>query len=95
MFNKYFNNRFSKNVFNKLSFFKSSFFKISFLIFVFSFFINTNISKADTTTILYNIETNSYSETETCGNQYGSNIDVNLISNLNSDSLVTNIYLER
>ena len=85
MFNKFFNNSFSKNVFNK----------ISFLIFVFSFFININISKADTTTILYSIETNSYSETETCGNQYGSSIDVNLISNLNSDSLVTNIYLER
>ena len=85
MFNKIFNS----------SFFKKGFFKIRFLIFVFSFFINTNISKADTTTILYNIETNSYSETETCGNQYGSNIDVNLISNLNSDSLITNIYLER
>ena len=85
MFNKFF----------RIGFFKSSFFKISFLIFVFSFFINTNISNADTTTILYNIENNSYSATEGCGNQYGSNINVNLISNLNSDSLVTNIYLER
>ena len=33
-------------MFNK--FFKSGFFKISFLIFVFSFFINTNITKANT-----------------------------------------------
>ena len=33
------------------SFFKSSFLKISFLIFVFSFFINTNITKADTATL--------------------------------------------
>ena len=33
-------------MFNK--FFNNSFFKISFLIFVFSFFINTNISKANT-----------------------------------------------
>ena len=38
MFNKIFNS----------SFFKKGFFKISFLIFVFSFFINTNITKADT-----------------------------------------------
>ena len=45
MFNKFFNN----------SFFKSSFFKISFLIFVFSFFINTNITKAETYITLHNL----------------------------------------
>ena len=45
MFNKFFNN----------SFFKSSFLKISFLIFVFSFFINTNITKAETYITLHNL----------------------------------------
>ena len=55
MFNKIFNSSFSKNVFNKISFFISSFFKISFLIFVFSFFININITKAETYITLHNL----------------------------------------
>ena len=43
MFNKFFKSSFFKNVF-----FKKGFYKICFLIFVFSFFINTNITKANT-----------------------------------------------
>ena len=42
-------------MFNKISFFKSIFFKISFIIFVFSFFINTNITKAETYITLHNL----------------------------------------
>ena len=49
MFNKIFNS----------SFFKKGFFKISFLIFVFSFFINTNITKAET--IIINIDESPFS----------------------------------
>ena len=51
MFNKYF----------RIGFFKSSFFKISFLIFVFSFFININISKADTITFTQTLYSGGYS----------------------------------
>ena len=51
MFNKFF----------RIGFFKSSFFKISFLIFVFSFFINTNITKADTT--IYQKNTDAFVST--------------------------------
>ena len=46
-------------MFNK--FFKNSFFKISFLIFVFSFFINTNITKANTYCNTGTTQVNCYS----------------------------------
>ena len=51
MFNKIFNS----------SFFKKGFFKISFLIFVFSFFINTNITKANTFCDYISTQVNCYS----------------------------------
>ena len=51
MFNKFFKN----------GFFKSRFFKISFLIFVFSFFINTNITKANTYCDSISTQVNCYS----------------------------------
>ena len=77
-------------MFNKISFFKSSFFKISFLIFVFSFFINTNITKADTYSI---IKCDRPFFTSFCYN-YVLNISTNKLTYKNGDTVNVSYSLD-